>query len=58
MGRPSWKYAILLFEGAVTSIAAHMTAWMAIAFLTFLCQFLGHVAGVMGVHILSAFIGH
>ncbi|MGA3310197.1 MAG: hypothetical protein ABSD08_16550 [Xanthobacteraceae bacterium] len=53
-----WKCAIKFFEGVATSVSAHVAAWMAVASITFVWQFTGHVVADAGFHIATIFAGH
>jgi hypothetical protein len=39
-----WKCSTKFFEGAATSVSAHVAAWTAIASIAFAWRFMGHVA--------------
>jgi hypothetical protein len=58
MQRHKRKCIITFFEGAATSASSHIAAWMAVASMTFLWQFLGHVAVDTGFYLAAVFAGH
>ncbi len=50
--------AIKFVEGIITSASAHLAAWTAVATITFLWQFFGHVAAETGFHLIQALVGY
>ena len=52
------KYTIKFAEGVATSISAHAAAWTAVATVTFVWQFLGHVVADASFYIAATFAGY
>jgi hypothetical protein len=51
------KCLVCFFEGLLAAIAAHLTAWLAIVSASAVWQWIGHVAGVLTVHVISTATG-
>jgi hypothetical protein len=50
--------AICFFKGLLAAIAAHMIAWWTVVSASVVWHWIGHVAGVLAVNIISAMTGH
>jgi hypothetical protein len=53
MQRCKWKIPIMFVEGIAMSIAAQVAAWVAMLSIPAAWKFIGHVAGVVWLHLLA-----
>lgn len=58
MQSKSRNCTIKFVEGVVTAASAHATAWTAVATITYLWQFIGHVVADAGFHLFATFAGY
>lgn len=53
-----WKIIMAICEGVMMSVAARITAWVALISATTAWQLLGHTIGELALHVVGAMIVH